>query len=113
MKLKVFTRNHFFPGKILTVEDFNLEQQYHREKQKLHNRFLHGFGIVGGLRVAFAPRPRGSARAIQITAGLAFDCEGNELVVPEILSVTLPGCGPSPAISRDKICGEKNNSGFN
>lgn len=70
-------RPHFFNGRLLSAEDFALEQQYHREKSKLHNRSLHGFGIVSGLKVTV------SAGQIVVEPGLALDCAGNELVVSE------------------------------
>ena len=72
---KPFDRLRFFPGRLLTAGDFALEQNYVRGKQKLHNRALHGFGIVSGLRVT------AQSGKIVITAGMALDCEGNELVI--------------------------------
>lgn len=72
---KPFDRLRFFPGRLLTAGDFALEQNYFRGKQKLHNRALHGFGIVSGLRVT------AQSGKIFVTAGLALDCEGNELVL--------------------------------
>ena len=79
---KPFDRLRFFNGRLLTVADFELEQNYFRGKQKLHNRSLHGFGIVSGLNVTID-----SGRVV-VSAGLALDCEGNELLIPanEILS---------------------------
>jgi hypothetical protein len=68
-------RPSYFAGQLLTAEDLSLEQDYIREKQKRHNRTLHGFGIVSGLRVSIA------AGSVVIEPGLALDCEGNELVV--------------------------------
>ena len=68
-------RPSYFAGQLLTAEDLSLEQEYIREKQKRHNRTLHGFGIVSGLRVSIA------AGNVVIAPGLALDCEGNELVV--------------------------------
>ena len=79
-----FRRNNFFSGRLLTAADLQLEQTYFREKQRLHNRALHGFGIVSGLEV-LRRRDR-----LLITAGLALDCEGNEIVVPETQSHPLP-----------------------
>lgn len=46
--------NYFF-GQMLGVDDFRSEQSYFREKQKLHNRCLHGYGTVCGLLVKAAP----------------------------------------------------------
>lgn len=68
-------RTSFFSGQLLTAEDFTREQNYIRDKQKRHNRTLHGFGIVSGLKVSIA------GGQIVVDAGLALDCEGNEIVV--------------------------------
>jgi hypothetical protein len=84
MTEKGFRRNNFFSGRLLTAVDLQLEQTYFREKQRLHNRAVHGFGIVSGLE---ASRRRDR---IIITAGLGLDCEGNEIVVPETQSHPLP-----------------------
>lgn len=46
--------NYFF-GQMLGVDDFRSEQSYFREKHKLHNRCLHGYGTVCGLLVKPAP----------------------------------------------------------
>jgi hypothetical protein len=46
--------NYFF-GQMLGVDDFRGEQSYFREKHKLHNRCLHGYGTVCGLLVTPAP----------------------------------------------------------
>jgi hypothetical protein len=68
-------RPRFFSGKLITPEDLELTQQYFREKLKRHNRSLHGFGIVSGLKVTV------HSGQIIVESGLALDCEGNELVV--------------------------------
>lgn len=82
--LRYLKRNRFFSGKLLTAEDLELEQEYFREKLKRHNRYLHGFGVVFGLEVSK------SARDVVISPGLAIDCQGNEIVVPEPLKQALP-----------------------
>lgn len=77
-------RPRFFPGKLVTPEDLELEQQYFREKLKRHNRSLHGFGIVSGLKVTVR------SGQIVVEPGLALDCEGNELVIGTTQSITAP-----------------------
>jgi hypothetical protein len=77
-------RIRYFTGQVLTVESLNLEQQYFREKLKRHNRTLHGFGIVSGLKVSVQPGQ------IIVEPGLALDCEGNELVVTSAQAVVAP-----------------------
>lgn len=51
-------RINYFHGQMLGVNDFRTEQTYFREKQKLHNRCLHGYGTVCGLMVAALPPPK-------------------------------------------------------
>lgn len=84
---KPFERLRYFPGRVLTAADFALEQDYLRGKQKLHNRALHGFGIVSGLRVSV------ESGKVVVSAGLALDCEGNELVVGSDETLTDPPAG--------------------
>ena len=69
-------RLRYVLGQLLTAESLELEQNYFREKLKRHNRTLHGFGIVSGLKVKV------QSGQIIVAPGLALDCEGNELVVP-------------------------------
>ncbi|HEX8241780.1 MAG TPA: hypothetical protein VF574_18745 [Allosphingosinicella sp.] len=73
-------RNRYFSGKLLTVADYALEQRYHIERRWLINRMLHGWGVVSGLEVG--PRAEGGWR---ISAGMALDRAGRELVVLEPL----------------------------
>ena len=40
----------FFPGQMLTAVDLTAEQDHVREKLRRHNRFLHGWGVVSGIR---------------------------------------------------------------
>ena len=81
---KPLERLRYFTGQMLTAENFQLEQEYFREKSKLHNRSLHGFGIVSGLKVIV------DAGQIVVEPGLALDCEGNELVITAAQSIVAP-----------------------
>jgi hypothetical protein len=51
-------RLHYFHGQMLGVNDFRTEQAFFREKLKLHNRCLHGWGTVCGLMVKAVQPPR-------------------------------------------------------
>src|SRR5882762_1026981 len=77
-------RPRFFTGKLLTMEDLALEQQYFREKLKRHNRSLHGFGIVSGLKVTT------DSGKIVVDAGMALDCQGNEVVIGTTKTLSPP-----------------------
>ena len=77
-------RVHYFHGQQLGVEDFQAEQEYFRERLRRHNRCFHGWGVVCGLELSV------TGSRVVITPGLALDCRGNEVVLPELLSVDLP-----------------------
>jgi len=113
-------RLQYFFGQVLGPQDFRDEQSYFREKQKLHNRCLHGFGVVCGLEVVPAPVKKGCDPApeprprVLVRCGLAYDCAGNELVVRRDLAVDLlahlppsVGCrgegGPNPPGQEDDV----------
>ncbi len=50
-----FDRLKYFYGQLLGARDFQIEQSYFREKLKLHNRCLHGYGVVCGLELTADP----------------------------------------------------------
>lgn len=65
-------RYHF--GMLLGVDDFETAQAYARGKMRLHNAWLHGAGVVWGLKVHFNDR-----KELQVDPGLALDAAGREL----------------------------------
>ncbi len=77
-------RPRFFNGKLLTAEDLASEQQYVLDKLKRHNRSLHGFGIVSGLRVTT------NSVKVAVDPGLALDCQGNEIVIETVHLLSPP-----------------------
>ena len=82
-------RVRFFSGQILGAEDFQAEQQYHMEKRRLHNRFLHGFGVVDGLDVSV---DAGEGTAVVVSPGLALDRLGNEILLEGPVRIELAPC---------------------
>lgn len=79
-------RVRYYDGQMLTAKDFEDEQNYHIEMRYLHNKLLHGSGIVTGLEVEVS---RGtSSPSVVISPGLAIDAEGREILLCE--STTLP-----------------------
>ena len=54
-ELKCLCRPRFFAGQLLTEQDLNRLQTYVIEKNRLHNRYLHGWGVVCGLEVGCEP----------------------------------------------------------
>jgi hypothetical protein len=56
-----FRRLNYVYGQLLGAADFRSEQSYFRDKQRLHNRCLHGYGVVCGLLVHPVHDPRDCA----------------------------------------------------
>lgn len=78
MPFPLFKRNNYFSGKILTLADFQAEQKYFINKQRLINRTLFGKGVVSGLEVTADK----SAGIIRLSEGFALDGYGREIVLP-------------------------------
>ncbi|MDQ2974560.1 MAG: hypothetical protein M3R69_04000 [Acidobacteriota bacterium] len=53
-------RPRYYARQLITSDDLTLEQDYFRSKLRLHNRMLHGWGVVCGAQVCMAPKPDGS-----------------------------------------------------
>ncbi len=87
---KGYLRLNHFHGLRLESEDFECGERYHVDKRKLHNRMLHGFGVVprwsGQLRVV--GRRRGDM-SVDVSPGYAIDGEGNDLILWEPKIVTI------------------------
>src|SRR5260370_23403580 len=77
-----FERNRYFTGKYMAARDFSGEQEYFLTRHRMHNRVLHGWGVVCGLRVVPHPDPHCRRRWVVVKAGIAIDCCGRELVLP-------------------------------
>ena len=75
-KLFPFERNKYFYGKLLSVDDFELEQDYMNNKRRMLNRYLNGCGVVAGLYVVGLDE-----QTISVEAGIALDATGRELVM--------------------------------
>jgi hypothetical protein len=75
-------RNRYYTGRYLTAHDFRLEQGYFLNRHRLHNRLLHGWGIVCGLEVRPHPNPN-CANHVIVQPGIAIDCCGREIILEE------------------------------
>jgi len=82
------SRLNYFFGRLLTADDFTAEQNYHREKQRLHNLHCHGPGVVQGLNVSTAHQ--NSAWTVAIGPGVAIDPAGNEIELCTAARLRLP-----------------------
>ena len=70
-------RPRFFAGQLLTESELNSEQAYVLAKNRLHNRYLHGWGVVCGLEVVCSS----CDGWVHIREGYALDPCGNDIVV--------------------------------
>ena len=82
--LRQAERIRYFPGQLLTADDFAMEQDYWRGKGQLHNRLHLGQGVVCGLDVTPLT---GTANGVRISPGLALDAWGREIVVPTVVEL--------------------------
>jgi len=71
-------RVNFFAGRILSADDLRAEQEHARARQWLHNRMLHGAGVVSGLDVVVE-----GGDDIVVSPGMAIDGLGREIVLAE------------------------------
>lgn len=76
-------RLNFFNGRLLSVADLRLEQNYHINKRRLHNRHLHGWGVVEGLDV------NAKGNKVIVAPGFAIDCAGNEIVLDSSVDIII------------------------
>lgn len=75
-KIFPLERNQYYYGKLLSVDDFNLEQKYNCNKQRLNHMFLSGSGIVSGMYVVNV-----GEQTISVETGCAIDPFGREMVI--------------------------------
>lgn len=76
LKYFPYERNRYFYGKLLSVDDFEIEQRYMNDKRRMLNRLLYGSGVVCGLQVVELDEV-----TISIEMGVALDFSGREIVV--------------------------------
>ena len=69
------SRINFFPGRLLSAADLENEQQQARERRWMHNRLLHGHGVVTGLDVTV------DGDRLEVSPGVALDSFGREIVL--------------------------------
>lgn len=69
-------RLKYFTHQFLREQDFEAEQNYHIAMRRLHNRSVHGWGVVEGLAVR-----RKNEKEITIEPGIAIDGQGREIIL--------------------------------
>lgn len=81
--LRQFQRNKYFYGKLMTVRDFELEQEYFNGKRYLLNRLVYGKGLLFGFSNLELLQERSDEVSILFRdGGVALDSLGREIIVP-------------------------------
>lgn len=75
----------YFAGQLLTETELNGTMAYVKAKNRLHNRYLHGWGVVCGLQVACHP----CDGWVNVRSGYALDPCGNDILVPQDVEVNV------------------------
>jgi hypothetical protein len=91
-------RPRYYARQLVTPGDMTLEQDYFRAKMRRHNRFLHGWGVVCGARVAVSNQPW---KAI-VKTGYILGPYGDEIYIEkdQCVDVRVP-CTPPPPSTGD------------
>jgi hypothetical protein len=80
--LECLCRPRFFAGQLLTEDDLNRLERYIVDKNKLHNRYLHGWGVACGLEVKTSVCDSGgSGGKVIVEPGYALSPCGNDIIV--------------------------------
>jgi hypothetical protein len=75
--LECLDRTRFFSGQLLTEADLNNEQSYWLSKGRMHNRYLHGWGVVCGMQIVCSE----CDGWVTVKPGYAIDPCGNDIIV--------------------------------
>jgi hypothetical protein len=106
-------RLRFFPRQLISADDLNQEQTYHRAKLREHNRFLHGWGVVCGCDVQAAPA-KDKPWQVRICPGYLLTPQGDSVWIRKEALFDLATCflqskdpcafaQPCPPITRRKL----------
>lgn len=88
--IEAAARPHFFTGRLPDAATLQMEQDYQREKVHLHNRILHGTGIVEGLAVHIERSDGEPEGRVTVTPGYALDPGGKLITVACGATIKLP-----------------------
>ena len=83
----VFSRPRYFVGLVLSANNLEAEQNYHRDKRRFRNLYTLGSGIVSGLLL----KAHDNGRSISVSPGLAIDGYGREICVDSAVELALSG----------------------
>jgi hypothetical protein len=79
--LECLCRPRFFAGQLLTADDLNRLEEYIVAKNRLHNRYLVGWGVACGLEVVCNACDPGGKGSVIVKSGYALSPCGNDIIV--------------------------------
>jgi hypothetical protein len=97
--LQTFTSPIYATGGLLTADDLASEQAFVRAKMRLHNRHLHGWGTVCGLKVVCDD----CDGVVRVEPGYAIDSCGNDIVLATATPFNAVAAIQACAATRPKI----------
>ena len=86
-------RLNYFNGQFLVAQDFQDEQAYHLALRRRHGGALHTWGVAAGLFVA-----KTGDKQVTVSAGMAINRDGAEIVLPAPQAVDLTSFGANAAV---------------
>lgn len=95
----------FSEGQVLAAADLNAGVDYARGQLARHERYLHTWGIAAGLRLEGRERQTEAGvkyQTVTVSAGLAVDGRGREIVVPEAVQLSENEFEQSFVVQSDK-----------
>ena len=86
-------RTKYFDQQLLVLDDFKDEQEYHISMRQQHNRVCHTPGVATGLEVVKVSNDK-----VRVTAGLAINIIGQEIVLDADTELSLSGFSQTDAV---------------
>jgi hypothetical protein len=81
-------RLRYFPRQLITADDMRAEQEYLLNKQRRHNRFLHGWGVVCGCNVIAQPDDQHPWQ-VQVCPGYVVAPQGDDILINDCVTFDL------------------------
>jgi hypothetical protein len=101
-------RLRFWNGRFMVARDLRHQQDDLIRRLEYHQHFAHGDGILCGFRVRRHPRDDCDRDWLVVDGGMAYDCCGRTLWMPEPRAVRIPRLPASP---RSAAPGEEEDGG--
>ncbi len=86
-------RPRYFPRKLITDTEMTLDQEYVRNRLRMHNRMLHGWGVVCGALVRKAAKDK--LWTVVVEKGLLLGPYGDDILIDCDREINLKSFGMS------------------